>query len=212
MIYMRKSDRPCRSVRAAVLGICAAWFAAAAQAGTVETRTPFGRIEMVEEVRTLDPGEAPLMHMPSEWTKLDLRWRSADGLVRVDVIDDGWIIKARVFAEAGKDLCIASADHLQYGGVAGEDEIKDQLREVIASFANECPVVSPADAVAQARTLADGAADFAAAEDGMRARALELFKRPLTRCLAPLPPPRRLKNDGPEVVPMFYGPPPPKCR
>jgi hypothetical protein len=201
-----------RLVRATVLGVCGALAASAAQAGTVETRTAFGRIEMVEEVRTLDPGEMPFMHMANEWTKLHLRWRSADGVVRIDVIDGGWTIEARVSAEAGQDLCIASADHLQYGGVAGEDEIKDQVREVIASLANGCPVVSPAAAVAHARTLADGATDFVAAEDGMRARALQLFKRPLTRCLAPPPPPRRSKADGPPVVPMFYGPPAPKCR
>lgn len=186
--------------------------ASTVQAGTVETRTSFGRIEMVEEVRTLDPGELPIMHMPNEWTKLHLRWRSADGAVRVDLIDDGRLIEAGVSAEAGRDLCAASADHLQYSGVAGEDEIKDGLREIIASLANGCPVVSPAVAVAHARTLADGAADFAAAEDGLRARALQLFKRPLTRCLAPLPPPRRSKAEGPRVVPISYGPPPPKCR
>jgi hypothetical protein len=186
--------------------------ASIAQAGTVETRMPFGRIEMIEEVRTLDRGELPIMHMPNEWTKLHLRWRSADGVVRVDVIDDGRIIEAGVSAEAGKEFCISSADHLQYSGVAGEAEIKDQLRNVIASLANGCPVVSPAAAIAHARTLADGAADFAAAENGMRVRALALFKRPLPRCLQPLPPPRRSKKDGLEVVPMFYGPPPPKCR
>jgi len=199
-------------VRAAALGVCAALVASVARAGTIETRTSFGRIEMVEEVRTPDPGELPIMDMPDTWTKLHLHWRSADGVVGVDVTDDGRIVEARVSAEAGKQFCISSADHLQYSGVAGEAEIKDQLQNLIASLAAGCPVIVPPTAVAHARTLADGGPDFAVAENAMRARALVLFQHPLTRCLAPLPPPRRSKKDGPEVIPMLDGPPSPTCR
>jgi hypothetical protein len=179
MIYMRKSDRLCRSVRAAALGTCAAWLAAAAQAGTVETRTPFGRIEMVEEVRTRDPGEPAIMHVDTEWTQLHLRWRSADGVMSVDVIDSGWIIQAAI---KGAD-CSALTAHLQYSGVAGEDEIIDGVRTLLALLDKDCPRLPPG--ATYATTLADGAKDFAAAEDGFRAWARDLFKRPLTRCLAP---------------------------
>jgi hypothetical protein len=155
--------------------------ASAAQAGTVETRTPFGRIEVVEEVRTRDPGEIPIVHVETAWTKLHLRWRSQDGVMGVDVIDNGRIIE--VFLN-GAD-CVARTDYLQYSGVAGELEIQDGVRELLASLDKACPRL-PAGA-AYAPTLADGAADFKAAEDGMRTRALVLFKRPPTRCLPPLP-------------------------
>ncbi|KRA56173.1 hypothetical protein ASD79_17595 [Caulobacter sp. Root655] len=176
---MCSSIRPRRLVRAAVLGTCVAWFAAAAQAGTVETRTPFGRIEMVEEVRTRDPGEPPIMHVATEWTKLHLRWRSADGVMSVDVIDSGGIVQAAI---EGAD-CSASTAYLQYSGVAGEHEIVDGVRTLLALLDKDCPRL-PSGAT-YATTLADGAADFVAAEDGLRSRALILFRRPLTRCLPP---------------------------
>lgn len=207
---MRNSIRPCRLVSAAVLGACAVWLTAAAQAGTVETRTPFGRIEMVEEVRTRDPGEPAIMHVATEWTKLYLHWRSADGVMTVDVIDNGWMITADIRASAGKPSCSTGANYLQYRGVAGESEIENELRTVIARFPQWCSIVSPATGADYARTLADGADDLAAAEDRLRTRANDLFKRPLTRCLAPPP---RSKKAGPEVIMMTLdGPPPLPCR
>jgi hypothetical protein len=168
---------------------CLTLLAPAAQAGTVETRTAFGRIELVEEVRTRDPGEPPIMHVATEWTKLHLRWRSADGVVAVDVIDDGWMIEALVTATVGKASCVSSIDYLQYSGVAGEDEIADDLRAHIEWLpSGGCTMFSREASAGYARTLADGAKDFVAAEDGLRARARDLFKRPLSRCLAPPPP------------------------
>lgn len=208
MIYMRRSRRPCRSIRAAALGICAILTApAGVRAGTTETRTTFGTIEMVEEVRTRDPGELPIMHVATEWTKLHLRWRSADGVVAVDVIDDGTMIEARVNATVGKAFCVSSINYLQYSGVAGEHEIEDDVRAQIAWLpSGGCNILSREAATGYARTLADGAKDFAAAEDGFRARARDLFKRPLTRCLEPPFP----KEGQPAWVPMPFQPLP--CR
>lgn len=185
--------------RAAALGVCAALAATVAHAGTVETRTPFGRIEMVEEVRTRDPGEPPIMHVATEWTRLHLRWRSADGVMAVDVVDDGWIIGATA---RGAD-CSASSTHLQYSGVAGEAEIKDVVRELLASLDKACPRLPKG--AAYAPTLAQGDTDFAAAEDGLRSRALALFRRPPTRCLAPLP----TSGSMMMIMEPFQGP---RCR
>lgn len=192
------------AVIAVALSFCALVAAGGARAGTVETRTPFGRIEMVEEVRTRDPGEPPIMHVATEWTKLHLRWRSRDGVVSVDIVDDGWMIKAYVDATVGKASCLSSVNYLQYSGVAGESEIEAEVRDLIARLlaTRGCALVSREVSADQVRTLADGAEDFAAAEVGLRARARDLFKRPPTRCLAPppQPPPPRPKKGQPEIL------------
>jgi hypothetical protein len=206
---MRNSVRSHPLVRAVALAGCVALLTPAAQAGTVETRTSFGRIEMVEEVRTLDPGELPIMHMPNEWTKLHLRWRSLDGVMSVDVVDDGWMMKADITATFGKATCFTYRDHLQYRGLAGESEIPDQVRDAMMSFDENCSELSPKTRAAYARTLADAAQDLAVAEDGMRTRARVLFKRSLVRCVAPPP---RSKSERLDPIPMPYGPPPPDCR
>jgi hypothetical protein len=173
---MRNPPRRHRPVHAVVLAACASLAASAVQAGTTETRTAFGRIEMVEEVRVRDPGEPPIMHVATEWTKLHLRWRSVDG----------WMIEALFTATVGEASCVSSINYLQYSGVAGEHEIEDDVRAHIARLpSGGCTILSPEAATGYARTLADGAKDFAAAEDGFRARARDLFKRPATRCLAP---------------------------
>jgi hypothetical protein len=204
---MRNSDWPHRLFRAAALGICASLAASVVQAGTTETRTAFGRIEMIEEVRVRDPGEPPIMHVATEWTKLHLRWRSADGGMSIDVIDDGWMIEALFTATVGKASCVSSTNYLQYSGVAGEYEIEDSVRAHIAWLrSGGCTMLTREAAAGYARTLADGAEDFAAAEDGLRARARDLFKRPLTRCLAPAPP----KTGEPILAPMPFQPLP--CR
>lgn len=195
---MCKSIRSRRLVGVAVLAAWSALAASVAQAGTVETRTPFGRIELVEQVRTRDPGEPPIMHVATEWTNLHLRWRSLDGVMSVEVIDSGAMIEAVV---NGAD-CSASTSYLQYSGVAGELAITQGVRDLLASLEKLCPRLPPG--AAYSRTLADGAADFAAAEDGLRARALALFKRPLTRCLPPL------STSGAALVRGPFEPPP--CR
>jgi hypothetical protein len=184
---MCNSYRSSSPFHAVGLGVCVVWLASAAQAGTVETRTAFGRIEMVEEVRTRDPGEPPIMHVATEWTKLHLRWRSVDGLMAVDVVDDGRMIEANVTVGTGEPRCSTSAHYLQYRGAAGEAEIESELRALIARFATWCPIVSTTTGTSYARSLADGASDFVEAEDGLRAGARDLFKRPPTRCLAPRP-------------------------
>lgn len=187
--------------RTAPLVACLVLAASQAHGGTVETRTPFGTIEMVEEVRTRDPGEPPIMHVATEWTKLHLRWGSTDGVVTVDLIDDGWMIEAVVAAKGASTSCITSVDHLQYSGAAGEYEIADQMRVVLA-WLKTCPGVSSKAAAGYARTLADGAADLTRAEDGLRARARALFRRTPVRCLPPI-----LKKDEPPVIPLpFQGP------
>jgi len=187
-----------RSIVAATLGL-GVFLAGAAQAGTVETRTPFGRIEMVEEVRRRDPGEPPIMHVATEWTRLHLRWRSLDGVVALDVVDDGWRIKANIEVRIGQASCLSSADYLQYSGVAGEYDIAGEVRALIARLPTSgCAFFSREASAGYVRTLADGVHDFAVAEDGLRARAGDLFKRPPTRCLVPLPSPRPKKGQ-PEI-------------
>lgn len=200
-----------RSVVVVALGL-GVLLAATAQADTVETRTAFGRIERVEEVRTRDPGEPPIMHVATEWMRLHLRWRSLDGVMSVDVVDDGWRIKAYANATVGKASCVSSADYLQYRGVAGESEIEAGVRDLIARVvAGGCTLVSHEAAAVYVRTLADGADDFAAAEDGLRARARDLFKRPPTRCLVPPRPPPPKKGQ-PEIVMIFEPFQAPPCR
>jgi hypothetical protein len=49
-----------------------------ASAATNERSTPFGTFSLIEEVRKVDPGEAPIIRVGTEGTKLHLRWRSAD--------------------------------------------------------------------------------------------------------------------------------------
>ena len=182
--------------------------ASGVQAGTTETRTAFGRIELVKEVRVRDPGEPPIMHMATEWTKLHLRWRTVDGVVAVDVIDDGRMIEARVTATVGKASCISSINYLQYSGVAGERAIRDEVRAHVAWLpSGGCTILSREAAAGYAATLADGQDDFAAAEDGLRTVARDLFKRP-TRCL-PLPW-ESWKKDGLVPVRMPFEPLP--CR
>lgn len=162
---------------------------------------------MVEEVRVRDPGEPPIMHVATEWTKLHLRWRSVDGGMIIDVIDDGWMIGALFTATVGEASCVSSINYLQYSGVAGEHEIEDDVRAHIARLpSGGCTILSPEAAIGYARTLADGVKDFAAAEDGFRARARDLFKRPPTRCLAPPFP----KAGQPAVIPLPFQPLP--CR
>jgi hypothetical protein len=169
--------------------------ASQAHAATVEKATRFGVIAVVEEERRRDPGQVPLIHVADEWTKLHLRWTSRDGVMTVDVADDGERIEA-VVDGAG---CSSSSSYLQYSG-AGELEIADMVRGVLASLDRACPRF--AKGVAYAPTLADGAEDFAAAEAAMRAQAVVLFKRPSTRCL----PPR-------DQIPMVAGPyQAPPCR
>ena len=168
--------RPLSWIQALVA--CLALAAFQAHAATVEKTTRFGAIALVEEERRRDPGQAPLIHAADQWTKLHLRWTSRDGVMSVDVADDGEWIEATVDG-AG---CSTASSYLQYGGV-GELEIADGVRDLLASLDRICPRF--VKGMAYAPTLADGAGDFAAAEAAMKARSIVLFKRPPTRCLPP---------------------------
>ncbi|MET0309902.1 MAG: hypothetical protein ABW023_14445 [Sphingomonas sp.] len=151
-----------------------------AAARTVEEETRFGSIELVVETRTRDPGEPPIMHVATEWTKLRLRWRPKTGDMRVDLIDDGGGLRIE---GRGHD-CLSAAQGQRYGKRLGEAALWNALRAHLDSLMAVCPRISPRQARTYRQAFAMSRDDYVAAIEAMKKRALTLFRRPLMRCKA----------------------------
>ena len=154
-----------------------------ALATTVEHPTQFGRFELVEEVRTHDPGEPLIMHVATEWTKYHLRWRSIDGVVRFALTDDGE--KVAAFFE-GKDCSSASAFQ-QFSGRVGEPALFHEAMQQLGELFKACPRVTATEHQHYVREFASSTNDFIPAVEALKQRGAKKFGSWRNRCVSRAP-------------------------
>ena len=149
-----------------------------ASAKTIETRTVFGTVVLIEETRTRDPGEPLIMHAVTEWTKLRLHWEASDEGFNVELIDDGGTLSIE---QKGHD-CASGGGLQRYEQRTGEDRLWRIMNASLAELTKLCPRISREQAVRYAAGLRAAHDDFIAAVEAMKRRALALYQRPLRRC------------------------------
>jgi hypothetical protein len=81
------------------------------EARITETSTSLGAYVLIEEVSALEAGETPIMHVNRNWTKLHLRFVTADKVAIVDVVDDG----QRLAIEIETSKCFSTTWPVEYG-------------------------------------------------------------------------------------------------
>ena len=155
--------------------------AGSAFAATTQQSTPAGPYELVVEVRTADPGEAPIMHVATEWTRLHLRWRSADRRLILNLADDGYIMALDL---DGYD-CGSRTAYLTYGKRSGAPQLRRMLRWSLDNLVKVCPRVPAPLRAAYRAEYANAERDFPAAMEAMKRKAIELYNGRLERCLPP---------------------------
>jgi len=150
-----------------------------ASGGTTEQSTPYGAFNVIVEVRTADPGEVPIMHVNTEWTKLRLRWSSADAALTADLIDNG---RFMVIELKGYD-CFSNSFYFAYRNRAGEPDLRWRLADALANLLKVCPRIPEPLRAAYIAEFERSEADYRIAVEAMKAQALLLFYNTLKRCL-----------------------------
>lgn len=163
---------------------------ASVRAETVEQRTAFGAVVLVQEVRTRDPGQPPIMHMADEWTKLHLRWTAATGDMTIEIVDDGHALS---IAADGHE-CALRSTYERYARQTGEPALWRQMQAYLQQLAKVCPRISRVEVRAYGRALAGAEDDFVAGVEALKKRAALVFKHDLGRCR-----PRRV--EGTIIIP-----------
>jgi len=163
---------------AATVTICCS----AAPAETVVRETGFGAFTLVQETRTPDPGEPPIMHVATAWTKLHLRWRSKTGDMMVEIIDDG----GKLEIDTEGHGCLSATRYLLYGKRLAEPALWSDIRQALAGIMEVCPRIEPGQREAYAAEFARAHDDYIAGIEAMKRRAVKLFGPSLKRC----PPPK----------------------
>ena len=142
-------------------------------ASAADRAARFGALS-VEQSAKIGPGG-------SVEDRLHLRWRSADGLAWLDLIDDGETMRG----EADARSCRVTIHYQKYDWRAGEPRLRRRLSGMLDSMAEYCSNVAAGDR-ARWRSeyqLAEG--DFPAAIEEMKRRALLLFDGEMKRCRQP---------------------------
>lgn len=150
----------------------------AVDAKTVATNTSFGAIELVQEVRTRDPGEPEVMHVATEWTKLRLLWASQAGDMTVRLEDDGEMLDIYV---AGHD-CLSRAPFQRYRNEIGEPALWNSVLANMRNLMSACPRVSASQSRSYTREISNSADDFVPAVEALKSRTHTVFRSDLKRC------------------------------
>lgn len=148
------------------------------QAKTVETKTTFGLVELVQEVRTRDPGEPEIMHVATEWTKLRLVWKSRDGDLTVRLEDDGQMLD--VYVEGHE--CATRAPFQRYALQVGETGLWNSAMSNMRSIVAACPRITAQQKRSYVREISLAQDDFVPAVEALKSRARVVFQTDLKRC------------------------------
>jgi hypothetical protein len=147
-------------------------------AATIEQSRSFGTIALIEEVRTREPDEPPIMHVATEWTKLHLRWRSKDGSLIVSLTDNGGMLQIDVKTESE---CFLSAPYQRFR-TGGEPVLWQAMTTAARDLLHACPRVKRTAALFHLRELGQSANDFQTGVAAMKSRSILLFGKTLKRC------------------------------
>ncbi len=152
--------------------------AVAAWSGTVEHRTAFGSMTLIQEEWTRDPGELPMIHAPNAWKKLHLRWDAREGDMSVELLDDGRVLQIGV---RGHD-CLQAATFFHYARRTGEPALWRDMVGQLDALAKACPRISAERREALSREFADARDDFVVGVEALKKRAATVVARDLNRC------------------------------
>lgn len=152
--------------------------AVAAWSGTVEHRTAFGSMTLIQEEWTRDPGELPIMHAPDAWKKLHLRWDAREGDVSVELLDDGRVLQIGV---RGHD-CLQAATFYHYARRTGEPALWRDMVGQLDALGKICPRISAERRQALNREFATARDDFVVGVEALKKRAATVVARDLNRC------------------------------
>jgi hypothetical protein len=158
--------------------------ALAAWSGTIEHRTSFGSMTLIQEEWTRDPETPPIMHAPDAWTKLHLRWEAPGGDVEVELLDDGRILQIGV---RGYE-CLRAATFYHYAQRVGEPALWQDMARQLDALTKACPRVPTARRAALVREFAGTRDDFVPGVEALKKRAATVVARTLKRCSFPRTP------------------------
>ncbi|MDQ0250110.1 uncharacterized protein YjeT (DUF2065 family) [Sphingomonas kyeonggiensis] len=159
-------------------GLLPLMLAVAAWSGTVEHRTAFGSMTLIQEEWTRDPDQVPMIHAPNAWKKLHLRWDAREGDMSVELLDDGRVLQIGV---RGHDCLQASTFH-HYARRTGEPALWREMVGQLDTLAKACPRVSALRREALGREFAAARDDFVAGVEALKKRAATVVARDLNRC------------------------------
>ena len=125
-----------------------------------------------------------IMHMPSQWTKVRMVWRSSDGLTEVQLEDDGFTLQVSYMAESAVQphSCIGNAGLSKYGKGPPGAFWKANRSEYL-KFVKTCAAVDRSKLPTYKAEHLQALADFPAALERMRAMAVEAFGQLDRRCI-----------------------------
>lgn len=165
-------------------GLLSLLLAVAAWSGTVEHRTGFGSMTLIQEEWTRDPSQPPMIHAPNAWKKLHLRWQAPDGDLTVALVDNGRILQIDTSGHG----CLRSAYYYGYGRKTGEPLLWRAMTGELRAFATACPRVPAMRAAAYAKAFAGTRDDFVAGVEALKKRAVTVVATNLARCSPPKEP------------------------
>lgn len=148
------------------------------QRGTAVTRYPAGAFVVMEERYTLPAGRTPIMHVPTEWTKIHLSFDAPGGHVNVSLTDNGSRLGASVIT-AG---CQSGGSYLQYDGEHPDQRhLYEAMEGTVRTLIRHC--TRDREVLRQTLLLLRRARrDFPAALEVMKSRAGSAFGGRWTRC------------------------------
>lgn len=162
-------------------GLLPLMLAVAAWSGTVEHRTVFGSMTLIQQAWTRDPSQPPIMHVADSWKKLHLRWDAPGGDMAVSLVDDGHILEIAV---QGHD-CSSSGPYRHYRGRIGEPALWMQMQAQMIELMRLCPRISREQSVAYLRAFGGARDDFIAGVEALKKRTAIFLGPKLERCRPP---------------------------
>lgn len=147
------------------------------------TRYPAGAFVVMEERYTMPEGRTPIMHVPTQWTKIHLSLDVPGGHVNVSLTDTG----SRLGASVTTAGCISSNSYLQYDGEHPDQRhLYEAMESTVRRLIRHC--THSREVLRQTLPLLRRARrDFPAALEVMKSRARNAFGGRWGRCTyAPL--------------------------
>lgn len=161
-----------------MMGLLPLMLAAAAWSGTVEHRTAFGSMTLIQEEWTRDPDQPPMIQAPNAWKKLHLRWQAPTGGMTVELTDDGQFLE---FAIKGYD-CSRMSWGFRYNGSVGEPGLWREMTQGLRDFAKTCPRIPAEHQASNMRAFAGAGDDFIPGIEALKKRATPMLGPTLKRC------------------------------